>query len=435
MITSRIRIASRFRAALAVALLAPAAFPGPLAAVAAPLTVVPPLAVDAPGGWADAPAPGTLTGAAAVPVRAAATPIPGVQDPTSEGLYAEIFTNRGTIVARLDHERAPLATASFVGLAEGSIANAAFDGGRPFYDGTIFHRVVEGHVIQAGAPDSDRAGGPGYTYPTQVHAELNHGRAGVLGVANSGPHTNGSQFYITLGDRSYLDPIYPVFGEVVDGLEVVMEIREGDWVDSVRIRREGTEAEAYRPDTALFDELVREAEAEVERHERARRELEEAWLAEHRPALEGTSDEVRSLLLSGPGEGEPGPAGPDTLRVRYTGIALHYLAYQVGYDGPPLLELPFASGPEGEPGSFGSPQTFAFPGGQTGPDDGVRVNPGLDGVIAGMRPGQRKLVVVPGELGYGSAGYFGPDLPGEARFRILPFTMLVYEVEVLEGAG
>src|ERR1017187_9678796 len=97
-----------------------------------------------------------------------------------DGLYAEIRTSKGLIVARLEPDLTPLAVANFVGLAEGTIANAAFDLGRPFYDGSVYHRVVPGHVIQTGIPQSDRARNPGYTFPNEVHAKLSHNHAGAL---------------------------------------------------------------------------------------------------------------------------------------------------------------------------------------------------------------------------------------------------------------
>src|ERR1700759_4347912 len=100
-----------------------------------------------------------------------------------DGLYAEIHTAKGLIVARLEMELTPMTVANFVGLAEGTIANAAFDPGRPFFDGSVYHRVVPGHVIQAGVPKSDRAKDPGYRFPNEIHARLNHGRAGMLNMA------------------------------------------------------------------------------------------------------------------------------------------------------------------------------------------------------------------------------------------------------------
>src|SRR5271155_2556912 len=135
----------------------------------------------------------------------------GRQDGYSEGLYAELRTTKGLIVMQLEFEKTPMTVANFVGLAEGTIENKALPLGKPFFDGTVFHRVVPGHVIQAGRPVATETG-PGYTFPNEIDPTLNHGRAGMVGMANSGPHTNSSQFYVTLGDRSYLDGNYTVFG-------------------------------------------------------------------------------------------------------------------------------------------------------------------------------------------------------------------------------
>src|SRR5215471_6682425 len=181
----------------------------------------------------------------------------------TDGLYAEIRTSRGPIVARLEFEMTPLTVANFVGLAEGTIENAAFDPGRPFYDGTIWHRVVPGHVIQTGQAQSTKARGPGYQFPNEIHASLNHNRAGMLNMANSGPGTNSSQFCITLGDRSYLNGDYTVFGEVVEGLDVVMKIVQGDTIESIRIVRVGAKAQAFHPTTESFKAMVSTAEERV----------------------------------------------------------------------------------------------------------------------------------------------------------------------------
>lgn len=144
-----------------------------------------------------------------------------------------------------------------MGLAEGTISNSAFDPGRPFYDGTSFHRVEPGHVIQTGIPQSDRARNPGYTFPNEIHAKLSHNHAGALNMANSGPNTNTAQFCIMLGDRSYLDGDYSVFGEVVEGLDVVMRIERGDGLESVRIARVGTKAQSFHPTTESFRAMSR----------------------------------------------------------------------------------------------------------------------------------------------------------------------------------
>src|SRR5215831_14836025 len=110
-----------------------------------------------------------------------------------DGLYAEIRTSKGMIVARLEMELTPMTVANFVGLAEGTIANAAFDPGRPFFDGTTWHRVEAGHVIQTGIAKSERSRGPGYQFPNDIHARLSHNHLGAVNMANGGPNTNAAQ--------------------------------------------------------------------------------------------------------------------------------------------------------------------------------------------------------------------------------------------------
>src|ERR1700733_3224250 len=157
---------------------------------------------------------------------------PQQQSRFPDGLYAQIRTPKGLIIAQLTPDLTPIAVANFVGLAEGTIANSAFDPGRPFFDGSVYHRVVPGHVIQTGIPQSDRAKGPGYMFPNEIDARLSHNHAGALNMANGGPNTNAAQFCITLGDRSYLDGDYIVFGDVTEGLDVVMKIVQGDVLES-----------------------------------------------------------------------------------------------------------------------------------------------------------------------------------------------------------
>ena len=361
----------------------------------------------------------------------------GTEDaPAHPGLYADIHTNRGTITVALEPQRAPLATAAFVGLAEGTIENDAFDEGRPYYDGTRFHRVVPGHVIQAGEPDSERASDPGFVYPNEVHADLSHDREGVLGVANQGPHTNSAQWYITLDDRSYLDGSYIVFGEVVEGMDVVHAITEGDRVDSVRVARRSQEAEHVRPDTRSFQGQVREAEERVKGHRERRREAEGEWLQANVPELaEGLEpdealEEVRTTPLpddalpQGAAPGEDAPEG--ALHVRYRLTALEYRGDLLGYSGPPLEPTTFVSDADGEPEDGSTPQTFPFRPGET------EIVPGLDELLAELEPGDAVAATVPAELGYGSAGHFGPEPeePGDTRVMIPPNTLLVYELEV-----
>jgi cyclophilin family peptidyl-prolyl cis-trans isomerase len=348
-------------------------------------------------------------------------------DSLPEGLYARIHTTRGDITLRLEPERAPLATSAFVGLAEGTIENAAFPLGTPYYDGTPFHRVVPGHVIQAGAPATDRASGPGWVYPNEIHAGLSHGRAGVLGVANGGPHTNSGQFYITLDDRSYLDGDYIVFGEVIEGMEVVFAAEQGDMVDSVRVVRVGERAGAFLPGSEAFRAMIQRAEARVAEHEERRSAAWDAWLEEHLPGLQGDGDEVRTAPRGSVAglEMEQTPGAGEGEQARYLGVALRYVGHLLGHEGPSLDEIHFGSGPDGRPGFFDPP--YPFPRESAGPN----INPGLDRALAHLEPGEGIVVVIPPALGYGNGGHYGPDRPGERRFVISPGSLLVYEVELL----
>jgi cyclophilin family peptidyl-prolyl cis-trans isomerase len=169
-----------------------------------------------------------------------------------DGLYAEIRTPKGVITCELEYAKAPLTVANFVGLAEGTLGPAPR---RPFFDGLTFHRVVPGFVIQGGDPLATGEGGPGYTFPDEFGPGLGHDSAGVLSMANEGPDTNGSQFFITLAPTERLNFLHAVFGRTVDGADVLPRIAQGD-VMHVRILRRGAAALAFKADSAAFAALV-----------------------------------------------------------------------------------------------------------------------------------------------------------------------------------
>ncbi len=171
--------------------------------------------------------------------------------PLPAGLYAEISTPKGTITCELEFTRAPLTVANFVGLAEGTLGPAPR---RPFFDGLKFHRVVPHFVIQGGDPLGTGEGGPGYSFPDEFGKGLRHDAAGVLSMANDGPDTNGSQFFITLAPVERLNFLHSVFGRTIRGADVPAKIVEGDAMQ-VRILRVGAEARAFKADDAAFAAL------------------------------------------------------------------------------------------------------------------------------------------------------------------------------------
>lgn len=142
-------------------------------------------------------------------------------DLKENGIYAYIQTNFGDIVGKLEMDRAPLTTANFVGLAEGTLPNTARALGVPYYDSLIFHRVIPNFMIQGGDPTGTGSGGPGYKFKNEIHPELTHNKAGIFSMANSGPNTNGSQFFITHKATPWLDGGYNIFGHVVLGQKYV----------------------------------------------------------------------------------------------------------------------------------------------------------------------------------------------------------------------
>jgi len=342
-------------------------------------------------------------------------PDPEERDPYPAGLYAELTTPKGLIVLSLDFKRTPMTVAHFVGLAEGAIRNQAIADGEPFYTNSRFHRVAPGHVIQGGIPSSEVASTPGYSLPNEIHPELSHGREGMVGMANGGPHTGKCQFYITLGDRSYLDGDYTVFGEVYHGMDVVRSIAPDDPIETVRIVRVGREAGEFRPTTETARRLRREAWQRVRAEEAAQLEQDLATLQGAWPDAVAT-DAGWSYQVLEEGNGEV-PAPGDTLIVRYTGRTVRGMA--------------FSSSPE-----TGRPRFFP-PGEDSGREFPLvvgekKVNQGFDQAVVGMKRGERRMVIVPAALAYDPIGFYGREQPGQPRFVISPNSILVYFVEVLE---
>jgi peptidylprolyl isomerase len=306
-----------------------------------------------------------------------------------DGLFARIKTSRGEIVLKLEFQKTPLTVCNFVALAEGTLSAT---GGKPYYDGLTFHRVIADFMIQGGDPTATGSGGPGYRFPDEIDETLRHDGPGVLSMANAGPGTNGSQFFITHKATPWLDGKHTVFGRVVDGQDVVDAIRQGDAMEKVTIVRNGAAARAFKADQAAFDELIRNADGAAAERKAAKRQADLAAIAAKWPAAAVSASGLRSVILK-EGTG-PKPAAGKTVAVAYKGM---FLSGQV-FDSTDI---------HGKP--------FEFPVGSG------RVIRGWDEAVLDMRVGEKRLVVLPPELAYGERGA-GGVIPGNA--------FLVFEIEL-----
>ena len=171
-----------------------------------------------------------------------------------DGLYARFDTTQGEIVVKLFHDLVPRTVGNFVGLAEGTRTWRGMDGKErtsKFYDGLVFHRVIPDFMIQGGCPEGRGTGGPGYRFDDEFHPTLRHSKPGILSMANAGPGTNGSQFFITHLETPWLDGKHSVFGEVVEGQNVVDAIQQGDRINALTIERAGADAKAFDAEAAF----------------------------------------------------------------------------------------------------------------------------------------------------------------------------------------
>ncbi|HOZ71246.1 MAG TPA: peptidylprolyl isomerase [Spirochaetales bacterium] len=324
----------------------------------------------------------------------AQTALPGRPDPVAslpDGLYAVIETVRGTVVLELYADKAPFAVASFVGLAEGSFSQD----GRPYYDGVSFHRVEPGFVVQGGDPTGTGRGGPGYQFPNEITPELGFNAPGVLGMANAGPDTNGSQFFITLGAANHLNGGYTVFGRVVVGMDAVRSIRKGDAMTRVTVARKGAKARAFKADKARFDADLRAYASGAAERAKAGVEGQFAAVKARIPGLALGADGLWYKALAA-GNGAK-PATGSMVRILYT------------------LTLADGRRLDSTADRGNEPLEFRLGGGQ--------VIPGFDKAVSAMSYGERRVVVIPPELGYGSRGAGGV---------VPPDAVLVFEIELLK---
>ncbi|MBA4322585.1 MAG: hypothetical protein C0408_07180 [Odoribacter sp.] len=333
----------------------------------------------------------------------------------ADGIYADFNTNKGRISVLLDYKKAPMTVANFIGLAEGSIRNASYPPGVPFYNGSKWHRVVKGHVIQGGSPaidispEKEEVSATGYVIPNEISL-LSHNKAGMLGMANSGPHTNTCQYYITLGDRSYLDGNYTLFGEVVDGMDVVNKIVQGDTTFGITIVRAGEEAEKFIVNDETFNTLAERQWRKVKYEGEMRKARDEKFINDNYPGLTITSSGLKyKVLVSGKGNT---PAADAQMNVIYTGRLINGVTFASTADaGKPSMNMKAAK--------------FMYSAENKDYIEGLKEG------LSDMKPGEKRLLIIPSELGYGENGFYAKDVPGQKRFVISPRETLILEVTLI----
>ena len=312
-------------------------------------------------------------------------------DNLKDGIYALISTAKGDILLELEYKKCPMTVCNFIGLAGGSLN--VNNPGVPFYDGLKFHRVIKDFMIQGGCPKGDGTGGPGYRFPDEFHPDLKHTGPGILSMANAGPGTNGSQFFITHVATPWLDGKHTVFGHVIEGQDVVNKIEQNDSIKSVKIIRKGSDAENFEVSGSKFAELCDEATAKHVAELAEVRKKIEAEIDNRYPNTIKTHTGLRYIVTK-QGSGVASPKYGQAVTVHYQGSLLNGKIFDSS-----LIR--------------NQPATFRI----------GQVIEGWNEALQTMKKGEKRTLIIPPELGYGEYGY-----PGV----IPPDSYLIFDVELLD---
>ena len=305
-----------------------------------------------------------------------------------EGIYAKIKTNKGEITLILHYDKAPGTVANFVGLCEGKIKNSQKSINEPFYDGLEFHRVIPDFMIQTGCPHGSGTGDPGYKFDDEFHPDLRHDKPGILSMANSGKSTNGSQFFITHVPTPWLDNKHTVFGEIIEGQDIVNQIEQNDKIESCSIIRIGEKAENW--------DAVKNFESFKQIKEKKIKEnllKEKILIDELSKDFDVTPSGLRYQIIN-PGNGDS-PKKGDTVKVHYKGMLLDETVFDSSYKRAQPIEFNVGIG---------------------------QVIKGWDEGIMLLKKGDKAKFIIPSDLAYGEAGAGGV---------IPPNATLIFEVELL----
>ncbi|PDS23655.1 peptidylprolyl isomerase [Flavobacterium branchiophilum] len=305
------------------------------------------------------------------------------------GIYAKFNTSKGSILVKLTHDLTPGTVGNFVALAEGNLENSIKPQGTKYYDGLKFHRVIPDFMIQGGCPQGTGTGGPGYKFDDEFHPTLKHDQPGVLSMANAGPGTNGSQFFITHVATPWLDNKHTVFGHVVEGQDIVDAIAQGDVLEQLEIIRQGDDAQKWNA-----VEAFRVFEGSRAKREAQLRAEAEAKMEKLAAGFEKTASGLRYQMIQ-KGSGKKAENGK-TISVHYAGQLEDGKVFDSSYTRKKPIEFPLGRG---------------------------HVIEGWDEGIALLQVGDKARFVIPSHLGYGANGAGGV---------IPPNATLIFDVELMD---
>ena len=304
-----------------------------------------------------------------------------------DGIYAKFNTSKGAITVKLTHDKTPGTVGNLVALAEGSLENNVKPQGTPYYDGLKFHRVIPDFMIQGGCPLGTGTGDGGYKFDDEFHPDLTHNGPGILSMANAGPGTNGTQFFITHIATPWLDNKHTVFGHVVEGQDVVDAIAQGDTLDTLEILRVGAAAEAWNA-----VEAFRTFEGSREKRLAEAKAAQTDALDQVSAGFSETASGLRYQIIQ-KGTGAKAEKGQQ-VSVHYQGALIDGTVFDSSYKRKEPIEFQLGIG-----------QVIS------GWDEGLQL----------LHVGDKARFVIPSDLAYGSAGAGGV---------IPPDAILVFDVEL-----
>jgi peptidyl-prolyl cis-trans isomerase A (cyclophilin A) len=311
-----------------------------------------------------------------------------------DGLFASMVTNKGEILLKLEFQKTPMTVANFVGLVEGKIKNNAKPEGTPFYDGLKFHRVIPNFMIQGGDPMGNGTGGPGYKFDDEIDPTLKHVGPGILSMANSGPGTNGSQFFVTHVATPWLDGKHTVFGSTVKGVEIVNAIAQGDSIQKITIIRNGKEAKAFDAAAVFVDEQVNKVSKKEAKIKGDKDNFAKEMMAKYPTAKSTPSGLLYIMDMEGKGVQ---PAKGDSIFVHYNGALTDGKKFDSSYDRNDPIKIDIGMG---------------------------KLIPGWEEGIMMMKEGGKMKLIIPYWLGYGENGHPSGIIPPKAH--------LIFDTELLK---